>query len=156
MDMPDGRRLDLATRRGVEEYVAALPRFASLNCAQLLNPKASQDAKVRAITVLCMVAYHALPSTFEGLETSGKRAVASAFRALLRGELLLRLAQLRRPALRRRGLPCQHLSDSRSLRPSLPPARSARSVRRNGTAYKAPLPFLEDRAPASLSVLPVL
>ena len=87
MQMPDGRRLNLATTSGAEAYVATFPRFASLNCTQLLAPRNPESMKMQVVVCLGTVAGFMTEETFAGVAIKEKRTVASTFRAMLRAEL---------------------------------------------------------------------
>lgn len=87
MTMPDGRRLNLATKSGAEDYVATFPTFASLNCGQLLRPDIPEDMKIQIVMILGVVAENMTEETFTGLELEGKRTVARTLKALLKPEL---------------------------------------------------------------------
>ena len=74
MVIPDGRRLNLASQSGAEDYVAFQPTFATLNCRQILRPDYSEEMKIQVVVVMGMVANFLTPETFAGVEVEGKRA----------------------------------------------------------------------------------
>ena len=86
MMIPDGRRLNLCSQSGAEDYVAFQPTFATLNCRQILRPDYSEEMKIQVVVVMGMVANFLTPETFAGVEVAGKRAVARTLKTLLEAE----------------------------------------------------------------------